>query len=410
MKQLRLNNLGVTDKIKNEYFKTKALIPTMPWIDGKAPNKVHDISYKLLGENKIEISWKDNLENESAYYVVYRFEGRSIGNIEDPSKIIGVVRRDNSKEEQSFVDNSVEKNKQYVYAVTALDRLHNESKPEIVFYPKVQYIKEKVMLKDTINNKIELEYRGYIDIAQDVLVYQIIDNKVVERNLSNVMVGAENVTFYLDRDNKVDLIIIDGETKIDKVRIGIRSDVNNPADINLLDYSNIEMKASNGFKLLDKKSNVAFDILSNDLISFKVEDGQISVYKNGNIVYRTLNRLYAEPYNEDDKITVTTLRRGSPVFNPSYRGTLEVTLSKSGDKLNLINEIQIEKYLYQVVPSEMPESFGLEALKAQAVAARTYALGDYFSSRFADRGFHVDDSTLSQVYNNTQRILLLLRR
>ncbi|TCP59237.1 SpoIID/LytB domain protein [Tumebacillus sp. BK434] len=61
----------------------------------------------------------------------------------------------------------------------------------------------------------------------------------------------------------------------------------------------------------------------------------------------------------------------------------------------------MEQYLYQVVPSEMPASFGLEALKAQSVAARTYAMSDYFSNRYAQRGFHVDDSTLSQVYNNS---------
>jgi SpoIID/LytB domain protein len=49
----------------------------------------------------------------------------------------------------------------------------------------------------------------------------------------------------------------------------------------------------------------------------------------------------------------------------------------------------------------MPASFGLEALKAQSVAARTYALSDYYSNRYAKKGFHVDDSTLSQVYNNS---------
>nr|WP_237690925.1 SpoIID/LytB domain-containing protein [Paenibacillus caui] len=87
--------------------------------------------------------------------------------------------------------------------------------------------------------------------------------------------------------------------------------------------------------------------------------------------------------------------------NPLYRGTLEISLTAATDKLTLINDVTLEQYLYQVVPSEMPASFGKEALKAQAVAARTYALSDYYSSRFADRGFHIDDSTLSQVYNNS---------
>ena len=66
----------------------------------------------------------------------------------------------------------------------------------------------------------------------------------------------------------------------------------------------------------------------------------------------------------------------------------------------MINEVGMEDYLLQVLPSEMPESFGLEALKAQAVAARTYALNDYFHSRFKKEGFHVIDDTRSQMYNN----------
>lgn len=49
-------------------------------------------------------------------------------------------------------------------------------------------------------------------------------------------------------------------------------------------------------------------------------------------------------------------------------------------KIRVINKVKIEDYLKQVVPSEMPESFGVEALKAQAVAARTYALSDYLKT------------------------------
>ncbi|MGL4970883.1 MAG: SpoIID/LytB domain-containing protein, partial [Cetobacterium sp.] len=78
----------------------------------------------------------------------------------------------------------------------------------------------------------------------------------------------------------------------------------------------------------------------------------------------------------------------------------EVRLAKGGTRLNLINEIDIEDYLLQVVPSEMPKSFGLEALKVQAVAARTYAAKDILRNRYAKLGFHILDSTQSQVYNN----------
>ena len=48
----------------------------------------------------------------------------------------------------------------------------------------------------------------------------------------------------------------------------------------------------------------------------------------------------------------------------------------------------------------MPQSFGLEALKVQAIAARTYAAKDILRNRYAKQGFHIVDSTQSQVYNN----------
>lgn len=56
--------------------------------------------------------------------------------------------------------------------------------------------------------------------------------------------------------------------------------------------------------------------------------------------------------------------------NPNYRGTIELKPSRTADKrgIRIINEIYMEDYLKQVVPSEMPQSFGVEALKAQAVA------------------------------------------
>lgn len=50
----------------------------------------------------------------------------------------------------------------------------------------------------------------------------------------------------------------------------------------------------------------------------------------------------------------------------------------------------------------MPESFGLEALKVQAVAARSYAYNQFYSNRYGHRGAHVDDSTNCQVYGGVE--------
>lgn len=77
-----------------------------------------------------------------------------------------------------------------------------------------------------------------------------------------------------------------------------------------------------------------------------------------------------------------------------YRGML--TFSVNGTTMTAVNIVGLEEYLYGVVPSEMPQSYGKEALKAQAVAARTYAitkLGAHTGS-----GYQLCDTTACQVY------------
>ncbi|WP_258881646.1 SpoIID/LytB domain-containing protein [Paenibacillus sp. sptzw28] len=79
-------------------------------------------------------------------------------------------------------------------------------------------------------------------------------------------------------------------------------------------------------------------------------------------------------------------------YNRSYRGQFEV--SGLNNKLTVVNEVPFEQYLYSVVGAEMPASWPTEALKSQAVAARTYALYQGFGFQVA----HVVDTTLSQAY------------
>ena len=82
----------------------------------------------------------------------------------------------------------------------------------------------------------------------------------------------------------------------------------------------------------------------------------------------------------------------SLVFKKPYRGTFTVT--SDGKKITLVNTVPLEQYLYAVVPSEMPKTWLPEALKTQAVAARSYAL----AVRKTSGPFDVYDDTRSQVY------------
>ena len=75
----------------------------------------------------------------------------------------------------------------------------------------------------------------------------------------------------------------------------------------------------------------------------------------------------------------------------TYRGTLEVSVVNG--KLQAINVVGLEQYLYGVVPSEVPDDWPSEALKAQAVVARSYAL-----SHLQTGAFDLYADTRSQVY------------
>ncbi len=74
-----------------------------------------------------------------------------------------------------------------------------------------------------------------------------------------------------------------------------------------------------------------------------------------------------------------------------YRGAIQVDVSSG--KLRAINVVGLEQYLYGVVPSEMPFSWAPEALKAQAVVARSYALATRKTG-----AFDLYPDTRSQVY------------
>lgn len=68
----------------------------------------------------------------------------------------------------------------------------------------------------------------------------------------------------------------------------------------------------------------------------------------------------------------------------------------------IVNEVPLEEYLCRVVPSEMPSSYAEEALKAQAVCARTYAVWQMQEYAYPQYEAHVDDSTSYQVYNHIE--------
>lgn len=97
-----------------------------------------------------------------------------------------------------------------------------------------------------------------------------------------------------------------------------------------------------------------------------------------------------EFYAGGDPVTLVT-----PSGERSYRGRLRVGVTATGERIT-VNDVDLESYLKGVVPLEIPASWSTEAVRAQAVAARTYA--SYERRHPRSRAYQLCDTWSCQVY------------
>jgi len=124
------NSLGVADSLKylNQYV---ALTPTMPWKDNVPPNAPQNVTAKRASDIGIVVTWKtpkiSARDDEPIHkWVIYRFETGELMNLENTKNIVVIMPNTGLV---NYLDNTTRKDKSYVYLVTALDRLQNESAP-----------------------------------------------------------------------------------------------------------------------------------------------------------------------------------------------------------------------------------------------------------------------------------------
>ncbi len=128
-KSLKNNLAGLNDSLKNDFYKTPALPPSMPWLDDIAPNAPLMVEVQIMHKT-VQLKWvspPEAKDGETASgYVIYRFnEGEKL-DINNPKNILNISFDDEST---SFKDQTVIPGARYTYLVTTLDRLKNESEP-----------------------------------------------------------------------------------------------------------------------------------------------------------------------------------------------------------------------------------------------------------------------------------------
>lgn len=125
------NPLGFNDTLQYDLYRYPAIPPTMPWIDSIAPAAPEFLG-TFLTDDGLMLQWKNtDTTHQTKQYVLYRFIGDKAGDYNDPSNILAILSPENPSDTssiQSYIDQNYVPGVRYVYAVTALDRLHNESR------------------------------------------------------------------------------------------------------------------------------------------------------------------------------------------------------------------------------------------------------------------------------------------
>lgn len=248
-------------------------------------------------------------------------------------------------------------------------------------------IRKLSLKKDTIegkvlavrDNAIEIEGYGNVAITDDFKVYKTYGT-VKEARKKDILVGYDIQKFVVE-DKRICAALLVKSFDARNIRVLLMD-----TGFQSIFHDTVTLKCS-----------VPMKVVLGDY-EFTVEAGEkFTVFDGDERLRRSDRRFIIEPEDPTKSIDVTTIERGQGT--PSYQGTLEISQEKEG--LLLLNDLDVEDYLTRVVPSEMPASYEMEALKAQAVCARTYAYRQIKANAYSQYGAHVDDSTNYQVYNNT---------
>lgn len=222
---------------------------------------------------------------------------------------------------------------------------------------------------------IEIEGKGKIPFEENYKIYNNY-NGFAYKSYKDIIPGYSLQDFALD-NGKICGGVINRSLVADNVRVLIKT-----SGFETVYHSNVEITSESGFTLnygtVQEKHN-AGEIVNVTKASTCLAEGRVRVVADA---------------EGQIKINSVTREQG----RPSYEGNVEISVSDNG--LIVTNEVSIEKYLKRVVPSEMYVNYGLEALKVQAVCARSYAYLQLENNAYLKYGAHMDDSTQYQVYNN----------
>lgn len=241
---------------------------------------------------------------------------------------------------------------------------------------KPDLIHGKVLLSG--KDFIEVEGYGKVPLEEDYKIYKIYGELSMEQT-NSILVGYETTDFVVS-GGKISAALIREGIKAENIRVLLHT-----TGYGGIFHNSVELTC-----------NTAFTVKSGDQETKYEKDDTLKLEPGSELLSE--GRIKIEPASEKGRIQLLSIERSSG--NPKYRGSIEISEGEEG--LLIVNELPLEEYLYAVIPSEMPTYYGLEALKVQAVCARSYAYRHLLANSLSSYGAHVDDSVSYQVYNNIE--------
>ena len=227
---------------------------------------------------------------------------------------------------------------------------------------------------------IEIEGYNELPVAEGFKIYKTY-GKFCEAEIDDILVGY-SVTKFVVEEGRICAALIASNINAANIRVMVMS-----TGFTSLFHNRISLTSDYDYYVTCGKKKVKHS--AGEVVDFFVDSKEVKK-----------QRIRIQPIGKDATMKVLSVEKS--YGNPVYRGILEV--AKYDEGLVLINDVDIETYLCGVVPSEMPNSFGVEALKVQAVCARSYAYRQLLNNAYAEYGAHVDDSVNFQVYNNVNEM------
>jgi len=260
---------------------------------------------------------------------------------------------------------------------------------------------EKLVAFDKSNNLFVFEKVGQFSSWSTIKV----NGQDTSYYESHIYPGLKNIIVKFDQSSLIREINFQKDYP-QNIRVRISAELGNVGNLISSYFNQVTFELNGAYIISVQTPNSFANLLDKQ---FNAENLKIALSNNNIIISLGSNNLGSFPINSRIYVKSEVSGTRAKILeriqangkNNYYEGDFEVIYTQgSTSGFRVINELNIDNYLYYVLPSEMNASYVDGALQSQAIVARTYAMYKILNDkRLASIGANVDDSINYQVYN-----------